>query len=110
MQIIPVSLNGYNFYLPLLAIILLAVAIVIALDCAWRVEKKLRVFMKLLIAAIFVLLSKKLLEITGFNQAEIFRNFFQYLDILFAFFLLCAVGEMYRIIRDLDGEGRSGKK
>src|SRR5438132_997513 len=104
MDIQPISVTAYNFYLPLVAIVLLAASLIVALDCAWRVEKRLHTFMKLLAAAVAVLLAKKVLEITGFSASNSFRNFFEYLDILSAVFVLSSMVEIYRIIRFLDGE------
>lgn len=102
--------NLYNFYLPLLAIVLLAAALVLALDCIWRVEKRLATFMKLFLGAVSFFLAKKILEIAGFSGIDFFSNFFGYLDLGSALFLLCAAMEMYKIIRRLDGENPQKNK
>jgi hypothetical protein len=110
MDIQPVSLTAYNFFLPLVAIITLCLAVIVALDCAWRVEKRLKTFMKLATAALFILLAKKILEITGFQESDFFKNFFQYLDIAVSLFLLASMVEMYKIIRSLDNENPKAPK
>jgi putative Mn2+ efflux pump MntP len=98
------SFSSYDFFGPLLAIVLLAAAVIVGLDCVWRVEKRLDTFMKLLIVGISVLLVANIIQLLGGEMSILVENLMHYLQALAALMLLLSVGEMYKIIRSLDNE------
>lgn len=96
---------AYLFF-PLLSIVLLAVAIVIGLDCVWRVEKRLDTFMKLLTVGIIFRIFQ---EITALVASDA-QTVLVILNISSSLLLLMAMIEMYRIIRTWDNEDTDGIK
>jgi cytochrome c biogenesis factor len=105
-----ISFGGNDFFGPLLAIVLLAAALIVGLDCVWRVEKRLDTFMKLLIVAISVLLVANIIQLLGGDMSMLVENLMHYLQALAALMFLLSVGEMYKIIRSLDNENPPEQK
>jgi len=99
-QDIIVSIPSARLFFPLISVVLLAAAVIMGLDCVWRVEKRLRTFMRLLTAAIvFLALRQALGLLAPAGSAPVII-----MDIVSSLLLLFSLIEMYRIIRTWDNE------
>lgn len=101
------NFQSLNFILPFLSLILSAVAIIIGLNCIWRVEKKLDWFLKLLTGATLVTAVRKSIGLVGLDQSGRWPEFLLYFDLIASILLLFAFLEMYRIIRQLSNENKN---
>ncbi len=99
-QDIIVSAPATAIFLPLVSIVLLAAAIIIGLDCVWRLSKRMDVFMKFLTVAVIARIVMEIITLLV-PEALALRHA---INILSALLLLIAMIEMYRIIRTWDNE------
>ena len=90
--------------LPFIVVVFGLATVIIGLDCVWRMEKRLRSFMRILTLAAATFLVKKIMLIMGFDSSSAWYNIAQSLDIATAVFLFFAFVEMYKIVRFLDNE------
>jgi hypothetical protein len=95
-----VSSPPVYLFFPLLSIVLLAVAIIVGLDCVWRVEKRLDTFMKLLTAGVIFRIFQEITDLVAPDA----RAVLIVLNIFSSLLILMAMIEMYRIIRTWDNE------
>ena len=96
--------NYYERFLPAVPLVLLVLTIIIGFNCIWRVQKHLKVFMKLLTIGMFVISLHELVLLFGYTDINSVLVYTHYLYIIAAILFLAAFIEMYRIIRSLDGE------
>ena len=99
-QDIIVSYPPSYMFFPLLSIVLLAITIIVGLDCVWRVEKRLETFMKLLTAGVIFRIFQEIFVLI----APDLRTVSVVLNSVSSLFLLIGMIEMYRIIRTWDNE------
>lgn len=101
---ISTTMANYPVILPFIIIILMGIAVIIGLNCIWRVEKRLKTFMILLTLGSTVILVRKVSLLLGYGQSAGWAAAVQYFDLAVSILFLGGFVEMYRIIRRLDRE------
>jgi hypothetical protein len=109
------SLGFTNFasmqmLLPLITVGIYVIAIIIGLDCIWRVEKNLDLFLKFYVGGLIILGLRMLAGALGFIESTYWTLLVPLVDALAGIMFLVSLLVMYKIIRSLNFEKSKLKK
>lgn len=88
----------------LITVALLAVTLILIMDCIWRTEGKFDKYLKFIACAFLLLLLKNILLLFGFRSYEYASLVLRATDLLQVFFFFASNIELFIIIRSLSGE------
>ena len=103
------NLVSLQALLPIITLAIYIVAIIIGLDCVWRVEKRLGVCLKLFVAGLAILTLRMIAGIIGLAEASFWLTIVWATDALAGILFLSALLIMYKIIRSLNYEQKRRK-
>jgi hypothetical protein len=98
------NMFSLEFLIPIGTIAVYIVAIIIGLDCVWRVEKRIDLFLKIIVVIMIVNLARIALGMLGLSESPQWALILSATDFLKGILFASAMIVMYKIIRSRNSE------